>query len=228
MPRRLNLGEYKKVPKFIAVEGPIGVGKTTLTNLLADAFGYETFLEKPNENPFLKDFYKNSKQSALATQLFFLFQRVKEAQSLIQDDIFSPVRVSDFILEKDKLFASVILSEKELDLYNQIYEYLSIDLPSPNIVIYLQAKTETLYQRVISRGVEMERNISFEYLEDLNEAYKEFFLDYEKCPVLIVNSEFIDFSSKEDDFLILVSKLMEFFNNPEGRKMYFNPSPSLI
>ena len=228
MPRKLNLTEYSNIPKFISVEGPIGVGKTTLTKLLADSFGYETFLEKPSKNPFLEDFYKNPNQAALATQLFFLFQRVKESQELIQGDIFSPVRVSDFLLEKDKLFAKVTLNDHELSLYNQIYDHLSIDLPKPDLVIYLQAKTETLYKRIRSRGIEMEKDISYDYLESLNEAYKEFFLNYDNSPVLIVNSEFIDFTSKEDDFLMLLSKLMEFFNNPEGRKMYFNPSPSFI
>ena len=115
-----------------------------------------------------------------------------------------------------------------MNLYNQIYDYLSIDLPLPDIVVYLQANTETLYQRVQQRGIEMERNISIDYLERLNEAYKEFFLNYDKAPVLIVNSESIDFASKEDDFLMLLGKLMEFFNSPEGRKMYFNPIPSFI
>jgi deoxyadenosine/deoxycytidine kinase len=146
----------------------------------------------------------------------------------LQDDIFSPVRISDFLLEKDKLFAAVTLSDHELNLYNQIYDYLSIDLPLPDLVVYLQANTETLHQRVQQRGIEIERNISTDYLERLNEAYKEFFLNYDKAPVLIVNSEFIDFASKEDDFLMLLGKLMEFFNNPEGRKMYFNPTPSFI
>ena len=189
----LDLSQYKKVPKFIAVEGPIGVGKTTLTELLAESFGYQTFLERPSENPFLGDFYRNPSQSALATQLFFLFQRVKQIQDLKQGDIFSPIHVSDFLLDKDKLFAKVTLSEHELSLYNQIYDYLSLDLPSPDLVIYLQAETKTLFERVIQRGIEIEKNISFEYLDLLNESYKEFFLNYDRSPVLIVNSEFLDF-----------------------------------
>ena len=223
----LDLTQYKKVPKFIAVEGPIGVGKTTLAQLLADSFGYQTFLEKPAENPFLVDFYKNPSKNALATQLFFLFQRVKQIQDLKQGDIFTPVHVSDFLLDKDKLFAQVTLSEHELSLYNQIYDYLSLDLPTPDLVIYLQAETKTLFERVSQRGREIEKGISFEYLDLLNESYKEFFLNYDRSPVLIVNSEFLDLAHNQNDYMLLLEKLLEYFNNPEGRMMYFNPSPSL-
>ena len=223
----LDLTQYKKVPKFIAVEGPIGVGKTTLAQLLADSFGYQTFLEKPAENPFLVDFYKNPSKNALATQLFFLFQRVKQIQDLKQGDIFTPVHVSDFLLDKDKLFAQVTLSEHELSLYNQIYDYLSLDLPTPDLVIYLQAETKTLFERVLQRGREIEKGISFEYLDLLNESYKEFFLNYDRSPVLIVNSEFLDLAHNQNDYMLLLEKLLEYFNNPEGRMMYFNPTPSL-
>ena len=222
-----NLSNYKKVPKFLAVEGPVGVGKTTLTKLLAESFRYETFLEQPSDNPFLADFYKNPSQSALATQLFFLFQRVKQIQDLKQGDIFTPIHVSDFLLDKDKLFAQVTLSEHELSLYNQIYDYLSLDLPTPDLVIYLQAETKTLFERVAQRGREIEKGISFEYLDLLNESYKEFFLHYDRSPVLIVNSEFLDLAHNQNDYMLLLEKLLECFNNPEGRMMYFNPSPSL-
>ena len=223
----INLSNYKKVPKFLAVEGPVGVGKTTLTKLLAESFRYETFLEQPSDNPFLADFYKNPSQSALATQLFFLFQRVKQIQDLKQGDIFTPIHVSDFLLDKDKLFAQVTLSEHELSLYNQIYDYLSLDLPTPDLVIYLQAETKTLFERVLQRGREIEKGISFEYLDLLNESYKEFFLHYDRSPVLIVNSEFLDLAHNQNDYMLLLEKLLEYFNNPEGRMMYFNPSPSL-
>ncbi len=223
----INLSNYKKVPKFLAVEGPVGVGKTTLTKLLAESFRYETFLEQPSDNPFLADFYKNPSQSALATQLFFLFQRVKQIQDLKQGDIFTPIHVSDFLLDKVKLFAQVTLSEHELSLYNQIYDYLSLDLPTPDLVIYLQAETKTLFERVAQRGREIEKGISFEYLDLLNESYKEFFLHYDRSPVLIVNSEFLDLAHNQNDYMLLLDKLLEYFNNPEGRMMYFNPSPSL-
>jgi deoxyguanosine kinase len=220
--------QHKKVPKFIAVEGPIGVGKTTLTNLLAESFGYDTFLEKPSENPFLADFYENPSQAALGAQLFFLFQRVKQIQEIKQDDIFTPTRVSDFLLDKDQLFAKATLNDQELKLYQQIYDYLSLDLPTPDLVIYLQADTKTLHNRVIHRGIQMEKKVSFEYLDLLNESYKNFFFEYERSPVLIVNSEHLDLESNEEDFNLLLDKMLEYFNNPEGTKMYFNPSPVLI
>ena len=224
----IDIKEFDKLPKFIAVEGPIGAGKTTLTKLLADSLNYETFLEKPSENPFLPDFYINPSQAALATQLFFLFQRVKQIQELKQGDIFLSNRVSDYLLDKDKLFAKATLSSEELKLYEQIYQYLAFDLPTPDLVIYLQAETKTLYDRVMHRGIEMEKTISFEYLNLLNETYKEFFFDYERSPVLIVNSDYLDLQTNQSDYNLLLKKLLDYFNKPEGSKMYFNPSPTLI
>lgn len=226
--QKVDLKKFEKLPKFIAVEGPIGAGKTTLTKLLANSFGYDTFLEQPSENPFLPDFYVNPSQAALGTQLFFLFQRVKQIQELKQEDIFSSNKVSDFLLDKDKLFAKATLSAEELKLYEQIYNYLSIDLPTPDLVIYLQAETKTLYERVMHRGIEMEKTISFDYLDLLNETYKEFFFDYERSPVLIVNSDYLDLQENKSDYNLLLGKLLDYFNKPEGTKMYFNPSPSLI
>ena len=226
--QKVDLKKFEKLPKFIAVEGPIGAGKTTLTKLLANSFGYDTFLEQASENPFLPDFYVNPSQAALGTQLFFLFQRVKQIQELKQEDIFSSNKVSDFLLDKDKLFAKATLSAEELKLYEQIYDYLSIDLPTPDLVIYLQAETKTLYERVMHRGIEMEKTISFDYLDLLNETYKEFFFDYERSPVLIVNSDYLDLQANKSDYNLLLGKLLDYFNKPEGTKMYFNPSPSLI
>ena len=224
----IDIKEFDKLPQFIAVEGPIGAGKTTLTRLLADSLNYETFLEQPSENPFLPDFYINPSQAALATQLFFLFQRVKQIQELKQGDIFLNKRVSDFLLDKDRLFAKATLSSEELKLYEQIYQYLAIDLPTPDLVIYLQADTKTLYERVMHRGIEMEKTISFDYLELLNETYKEFFFEYERSPVLIVNSDYLDLQTNKSDYNLLLKKLLDYFNKPEGSKMYFNPSPTLI
>ena len=224
----IDIKEFDRLPQFIAVEGPIGAGKTTLTRLLADSLNYETFLEQPSENPFLPDFYINPSQAALATQLFFLFQRVKQIQELKQGDIFLNKRVSDYLLDKDRLFAKATLSSEELKLYEQIYQYLAIDLPTPDLVIYLQADTKTLYERVMHRGIEMEKTISFDYLELLNETYKEFFFEYERSPVLIVNSDYLDLQTNKSDYNLLLKKLLDYFNKPEGSKMYFNPSPTLI
>jgi deoxyadenosine/deoxycytidine kinase len=136
--------------------------------------------------------------------------------------------VSDFLLDKDKLFAKATLSDQELKLYEQIYDYLSLDLPTPDLVIYLQAETKTLHERVMYRGIEMEKSVSYEYLELLNESYKEFFFDYDRSPVLIVNSDYLDLESSMGDYDLLLNKLLDYFNKPEGSKMYFNPSPALI
>ena len=132
------------------------------------------------------------------------------------------------VVPKEKLFTKVTLSAEELKLYEQIYNYLSIDLPTPDLVIYLQAETKTLYERVMHRGIEMEKTISFDYLDLLNETYKEFFFDYERSPVLIVNSDYLDLQANKSDYNLLLGKLLDYFNKPEGTKMYFNPSPALI
>ena len=138
----------KPFPKYIAVEGPIGVGKTTLANKIAETFNYDIFLEQPAENPFLKNFYRNPNQSALATQLFFLFQRMQQIQDLKQRSLFESVRVSDFLIEKDKLFAEVTLNKEEIDLYNKIYDHITIEAPIPDLVIYLQAPVSVLKERI--------------------------------------------------------------------------------
>ena len=137
-------GFNKNFPKFIAVEGPIGVGKTSLTRRLGDTFNYELLLEKAEENPFLERFYQNPKQHALSTQLFFLFQRTQQIQELRQDDLFAPVRVADFLIDKDQLFAQQNLDADEYELYLNVYEHLTIDAPKPDLVIYLQAPTDVL------------------------------------------------------------------------------------
>ena len=140
------------LPKYIAIEGPIGVGKTTLAHKIAETFNYDVFLEQPTENPFLKSFYRNPKQSALATQLFFLFQRMQQIEDLKQRSLFEPVRVADFLIQKDRLFAEVTLSDEEMGLYDKVYEHLTLDAPSPDLVIYLQAPVEVLLDRINKRG----------------------------------------------------------------------------
>jgi deoxyadenosine/deoxycytidine kinase len=210
----------RELPSFITIEGPIGVGKTTLARHLAAAFEYEVLLERAQENPFLANFYKNRRQNALATQLFFLFQRAQQIQEMRQQDMFAPVRVADFLIEKDRLFARVNLEDNEFALYEQVYAQLTIDAPKPDLVVYLQAPVEVLMRRIAARGLNIERSINREYIEILNQAYSEFFLYYDDAPVLIVNCSDIDFNTNADDFLALIDYML----NIRGGRHYFNPT----
>mgnify|MGYP001813284201 CR=1 FL=1 len=178
----------RQPPAYIAVEGPIGVGKTTLAKKLGASFNYTTMLEDAQDNPFLEKFYRNPEQAALATQLFFLVQRVQKIQDLRQADIFAPVRVADFLIEKDPLFARINLDSDEFALYEKVYHQLTIDAPRPDLVIYLQASTDVLLSRIDNRGLTYEQGIDQTYLERLNEVYSEFFLYYDDAPLLIVNA----------------------------------------
>jgi len=212
------------LPKYIAVEGPIGVGKTTLANKLAETFNYDVLLEQPSENPFLESFYKNPSQSALAAQLFFLFQRMQQIQDLKQRSLFEPVRVADFVIEKDRLFAEVNLSKEEMQLYDKVYDHLTIDAPTPDLVIYLQAPVDVLLDRINRRGNPDEKYLTADYLEKLNEAYSKFFLYYESAPLLIVNAAGINLHNSESDYEMLVDNIM---SNPKG-KNFLNPQPSIL
>jgi len=212
------------LPKYIAVEGPIGVGKTTLANKLAETFNYDVLLEQPSENPFLESFYKNPGQSALAAQLFFLFQRMQQIQDLKQRSLFEPVRVADFVIEKDRLFAEVNLSKEEMQLYDKVYDHLTIDAPTPDLVIYLQAPVDVLLDRINRRGNPNEKYLTGDYLERLNEAYSKFFLYYESAPLLIVNAAGINLHDSESDYEVLVDNIM---SNPKG-KNFLNPQPSIL
>ncbi|MDH3993240.1 MAG: deoxynucleoside kinase [Gammaproteobacteria bacterium] len=207
-------------PAFIAVEGPIGVGKTTLAEKLASSFNYETLLEDTEENPFLENFYRNRKQAALATQLFFLFQRAQKIQDMRQADIFEPVRVSDFLVEKDPLFARINLEREEFQLYEKVYQQMTIDAPRPDLVIYLQASTDVLLSRINSRGLASEQGIDRDYLERLNEVYSEFFLYYDGAPLLIVNASQIDLVNGESDYKHLVDYMLDI----RSGRHYFNPT----
>jgi len=207
-------------PAFIAVEGPIGVGKTTLAKRLAASFNYHTLLEDAQDNPFLENFYRNRKQAALATQLFFLFQRAQKIQDMRQRDIFEPVRVADFLIEKDPLFARVNLEQQEFQLYEKVYQQMTIDAPRPDLVIYLQASTDVLLSRIGSRGVGFEQGIERDYLERLNEVYSEFFLYYDGAPLLIVNASEIDLANGESDYRHLVDYLLDI----RSGRHYFNPT----
>ena len=212
------------LPKYIAIEGPIGVGKTTLANKIAETFNYDAFLEQPAENPFLQNFYRNPSQSALATQLFFLFQRMQQIQDLKQRSLFETVRVADFLIEKDRLFAEVTLSMEEMDLYDKVYDHLTLDAPTPDLVIYLQAPIDVLKDRITKRGNINEQYLTLEYLEKLNDAYSRFFLDYNNAPLLIINAADINLESNEGDYESLITTIM---SNPKG-KNFINPQPSII
>jgi len=216
--------DLKQAPRFIAVEGPIGVGKTSLTKRLAETFNYELLLENAEENPFLDRFYQNPRQHALATQLFFLFQRAQQIAESRQSDLFEPVRVSDFLIDKDRLFAELNLEKDEYDLYNNVYQHLVIDAPKPDLVIYLQAPTEILLQRIQKRGIPSEQMIESEYLNQLNRAYTEFFHYYSDSKLLIVNSAEIDLVANDEDYEQLVTYILSL---PNGTH-YFNPKPTLL
>ena len=207
-------------PAFIAIEGPIGVGKTTLAKKLAASFNYTTLLEDAEENPFLEKFYRNREQAALAAQLFFLFQRAQKIQDMRQADIFETVRVADFLMEKDPLFARINLEREEFHLYEKVYQQLTIDAPRPDLVIYLQASTDILLSRIDQRGVHYERGIERQYLERLNEVYSEFFLYYDEAPLLIVNASEIDLAHSEADYRHLVDYLLDI----RSGRHYFNPT----
>lgn len=219
-----GLQDLKQAPRFIAVEGPIGVGKTSLTKRLAETFNYELLLENAEENPFLDRFYQNPRQHALATQLFFLFQRAQQIEESRQSDLFEPVRVSDFLIDKDRLFAELNLEKDEYDLYHKVYQHLVIDAPKPDLVIYLQAPTEVLLQRIQKRGIPSEQMIESEYLNQLNRAYTEFFHYYSDSKLLIVNSAEIDFVANDEDYEQLVTYILSL---PNGTH-YFNPKPTLL
>ncbi|MDG2422259.1 MAG: deoxynucleoside kinase [Gammaproteobacteria bacterium] len=207
------------IPRYIAIEGPIGVGKTSLTKRLAKSFNYELLLERGDENPFLERFYQNPKQHALSTQLFFLFQRAQQIHQLKQDDMFQPVRIADFLIEKDQLFAQQTLDPDEYTLYLNIYNHLTINAPAPNLVIYLQAPTKVLLNRIQKRGILSEQFIELGYLENLNHAYTEFFHYYDKSPLLIINNTEIDLINNEKDYNQLVDYIV---SHPTGTN-YFNP-----
>lgn len=193
--------------RFIAVEGPIGSGKTTLARRIAIALGAQTVLERPDENPFLARFYSDMARYALPTQLFFLFQRARQLEPIAQRDLFHQAVVSDFLLEKDSLFARLTLSNDELALYERIYESIRPQAPVPDLVIYLHAPTRTLMERVKKRGINYESEISEEYLAMLSEGYTRFFHHYSAAPLLTVNSDTLNFVDRDEDVKLLLDKV---------------------
>jgi deoxyguanosine kinase len=205
--------------RYIAIEGPIGVGKTSLARRLAESLEGEILLEEAEANPFLERFYQDPRGAALPTQLFFLFQRARQIEALRQADIFADTRISDFLIEKDRLFAEVNLDRHELTLYDKVYESLDVDAPVPDLVVYLQAPVDTLLFRVAQRGINYEQRIGRRYLERLAEAYARFFHAYDASPLLIVNAATIDPIHNEHHYQVLLDEISRSRN---GRH-FFNP-----
>jgi deoxyguanosine kinase len=207
------------VHKFIVVEGPIGVGKTSLVQRLCASLGAQAVLEPSAHNPFLERFYRNPRAAALSTQLYFLLQRAQQLAALNQADLFAPVRVADYLLEKDRLFARVTLDDDEYALYEQLYAKLDIQAPQPDLVVYLQAPVDVLLERIARRGVDYEQYIDRHYLERLNEAYARFFHEFEAAPLLIVNAASIDPIANPRDY----DELLAAIRRMSRGRLYYNP-----
>lgn len=211
--------EAKTPHRFIVLEGPIGVGKTSLANRIATSLGAELLLEQADHNPFLERFYRNPRAGALPAQLYFLFQRAQQLAELKQQSLFAPVRVADYLLDKDRLFARVTLEEEEYRLYEQVHAKIVPDVPAPDLVVYLQAPVDVLLERIARRGIRHEQFIEKAYLERLNDAYARFFHEYDAAPLLIVNAAAIDPVNNDADFEELLSAMRRM---GKGR-LYFNP-----
>jgi deoxyadenosine/deoxycytidine kinase len=216
--------EGRQLPAYIAVEGPIGVGKTTLANKLAQTFDYGLLREPAAENPFLDRYYREGRRHALPTQLFFLLHRAQQIADIRTQDLLAPNLVADFLMDKDELFARLTLDENEFELYQQIQRSLAIDPPVPDLVIYLQAPADVLLHRIRARGIEFEREIGSDYLEMLISTYTEFFHFYDAAPLLVVNSAEIDFVGNAGHFDALLDQILSM----DGLRQYFNPHPTLL
>ncbi len=205
--------------RFIVLEGPIGVGKTSLATRLAATMKGDLLLERADENPFLERFYRNPRAGALPAQLYFLFQRAQQLATLKQQDMFAPLRIADYLIDKDRLFARTTLDEEEYRLYEQVYAKVAIDAPKPDLVIYLQAPVDVLLARIARRGIQYEQFIDRGYLERLNDAYARYFHEYDDTALLIVNAADIDPASNDEDFEELLAAIKRM-----GRgRLYYNP-----
>ncbi len=204
---------------YIAIEGPIGVGKTSLANLMSKELSARLVREEFDENPFLPDFYKDPERFAFQTQLFFLLQRYRQQQELRQVDMFQKLLVTDYMFVKDRLFASLNLGEKEMQLYDTVANLLERNIIKPDLVIYLQADTDTLMKNIAKRGREMETGITYEYIDALSQVYTEYFFRYQDTPLVIINTNNIDFVHNEDD----LKEVIKYIRQPVSGTKFFNP-----
>ena len=195
--------------RYIVIEGPLGVGKTSLTRLLAKEFNARCIFEKPEENPFLPHFYQDRKKYAFQTQIFFLLNRFQQQKEIAQLDLFNQNTLCDYLFAKDRIFASLNLDDHELALYEQIFQLLTGQIPSPDLVIFLQAKPEVLLHRVKSRNIPYEKGMDLEYLKTLTEAYNYYFFHYDLTPLLVVDTSEIDFVNRNEDFAQLVREIKQ-------------------
>lgn len=210
--------------RYIVVEGPIGVGKTSLAKRLAASWNCDLLLEQAEENPFLESFYRNRRQAALPTQLYFLLQRARQMEQLRHSDLFAGINVADYLLDKDRLFAELNLNANELALYNQVAETLDLDPPKPDLVIYLQAPAPVLMKRVAARGLSSEQLIDEAYLSALGEAYAKYFYDFDSSPLLIVNAASIDPIHRESDY----EELLQAIARVKRGRHFFNPTAGAL
>ena len=212
-----------KIPYHIAIEGTIGVGKTSLAGILGDRLEAKLILEEFEENPFLVEFYKDSDRFAFQTQLFFLLSRYRQQQQLQQTDLFTKTLISDYMFVKDRLFAALNLDDKEMSLYNTVARILEKNVASPDMVIFLQSDTDRLMQNIKLRGREYEKLIDWKYIDALNQMYNEYFFRYDDSPLLIINTNDIDFVNNKDD----LEEIIEVIRTPGEGTRYFNPIKSI-
>jgi len=209
----------KSRSRYIAIEGPIGVGKTALARRLADSLSADLVLEEVEENPFLERFYRDGRSAALPAQMFFLFARARQIENLRQSDLFSNVRISDYLFTRDRLFAELNLDTEELKLYDQIAENLAVEAPVPDLLIYLQASVDVIMRRLAQRNTRYDRFVDRNYIEKLTDAYSRFFHAYDEGPLLIVNASQIDLANNDADY----EQLFQQIERTTGGRHFFNP-----
>ncbi len=209
--------------RYIAIEGPIGVGKTSLVQLLGEYFNAHTVLETVEDNPFLEGFYRNRERYAFQTEMFFLLSRYRQQMSLSQYNLFNRVTITDYIIDRNRIFAYINLNNEEIRLYEDVYSILKHKIPKPDLLIYLQADIDTLKKRIKMRGRVFEKNISDEYLDEVNKAFNNYFFHYTQSPILIVNANEINFVEKKEDLKDLIKKIL---SHKKGRE-YYSPLGSI-